>query len=115
MLIAAFIAFLLAAAGGATLAALILSGRTPPMALSIGHGTLAATGAAILLLAIAMLRPNPFPLIALILFALAAGIGMVLFFRHLRSRPFAASLIIIHGFTAVVALTTLLLGLVRAE
>jgi hypothetical protein len=115
MLIWAAVSFAIAALGGATLATLHFRGRKPlPMALALLHGSLAAIGLVLLIIA-ALTIPTfgGLALAALVIFLIAALGGFYMFSFHLRSLPLPSPVVLIHGAAAVLAFVLLLVYLVR--
>ena len=111
-------AILLAAAAlaGATLASLHFRGRSPlPMSLVLLHGSFAASGLALLVIA-AVVQPDfggP-ALASLVIFVIAALGGFYLVSHQLRDRALPSAVVLIHGGAAVVALLLLLWYLFQA-
>ena len=106
----------IAALGGAALATLHFRGRSPlPMSLVLLHGSLAASGLA--LLAIAAVVQSDFgglALASLAIFVIAALGGFYLVSHQLRDRALPSAVVLIHGGAAVVALLLLLWYLFQA-
>ncbi len=105
--------FVLAALVGATMAVMHSIGKTPPpVSLAMLHGAFAASGLAVLLLAV-WPRFSGHAVWALGLFVLAAlgGFTLVLGF-HLRGKPLPSGLIAAHGALAVIAFLVLLMAAV---
>lgn len=111
MLTWAVILFAAAAVGGLTMLIMRAGQRPVPMGLALAHGGAAAAG--LLLLAVAVFGGTAPGLatVALIVFALAAIGGFVLFASYLRTRSFSLQLGIVHGLAAVTAFALLLVGL----
>jgi hypothetical protein len=112
VMLMAVIAFVLAAIGGLTLAAIRLGGAPwPPLWLALVHGVVAAAGVA--LLAYAAYTPGIAGLAqaALGIFILAALGGAVLLLGfHLRSKPLPIAFVLGHGLIAATGLVLLLLS-----
>lgn len=110
MLIAALALFALAALLGLTLATLHFQSKKRPGSLALGHGTLAATG--LVLLIIAAVTGSPAPLTwPLVLFIVAALGGFYLLSFRLRSpdeERLPSAVVVIHGLIAVTAFVWLL-------
>ena len=105
----ALVLFGAAAIGGLVLAAIRFSGRPyPPLALALVHGTAAATGIILLIVAIAGAETPHAAKIALALFIGAAGGGFVLIGHHLRKIALPRWLVVVHGLVAVTAFLLLL-------
>ncbi|MFD2445478.1 hypothetical protein ACFSO7_16060 [Bacillus sp. CGMCC 1.16607] len=111
MLISSVVLFAVAALGGMVLGVLGLRQRDLPMGLSIIHGVVAASGLICLILAVVQGGVGVLPLIALILFIIAALGGFVLFSYHLRRKPHPKGLIVIHALAAVIAFVLLVIGI----
>ena len=111
----AAIVLAIAAAGGATLAAIRLRGAPrPPTWMALGHGAVAATGLGLLIYAAATTGLPPLAQFALGLLVLAAAGGATLFVGfHLRDKALPIPLVIGHGLLAVTALVLLVLEILR--
>ncbi len=114
MLYAILILFAVAALGGIVLASFALRGKMPPMALAVLHGLLAVAGFALLLTSLAQASPGGasatggesgtpvWPIISVILFAIAALGGLVLFAGfHVRGKKLPGGLVAVHALVAV--------------
>ena len=103
----------LAALGGLTLAAIRLSGTPrPPTWLAVGHGAVAATGLALLILAVSSGGVDRLVNIALGVIVLAALGGTTIFVGfHLRNRALPIPLVIGHALIAITGYVLLLVGL----
>ncbi len=114
MLYAELILFALAALGGIALASLALRGKTLPMSLAVLHGLLAVSGFALLLVSLTQSSSGGtaapagtagtpiWPIISVILFAIAALGGLVLFTGfHLRGKKLPSFLVVVHALFAV--------------
>jgi hypothetical protein len=121
MFIVSAVLFAIAALGGLTLAVLHFRahGKThPPTSLAMLHGLLAAMGVIFLIIGIAA-TANGFsaglssmPVLALVLFVLAALGGAYMFFgKHLRGQPLPTPVVIIHGLAAFAGFVVLLIYL----
>jgi len=110
MLLLSVILFAVAALGGLVLGVLGLRQRDLPMWLSLIHGVVAAAGLVTLILVVVHGNAGLLPIIALILFIIAALGGFVLFSYHLRRKPHPKGLIVIHALAAVIAFVLLLFG-----
>jgi hypothetical protein len=109
----AAILFGLAALGGATLAAIRLSGKPrPPTWMALSHGGVAAAGLLALIYAASTQTLPTTAYMALGGFVLAAlgGIGIFTLF-HLREKPLPIPLVIGHGILAVTSFILLLIAL----
>ncbi len=105
----AAIVLAIAAAGGATLAAIRLMGAArPPTWMALGHGAVAVTGLGLLIYAAASTTlPTP-AYVALAFFVLAAAGGATLFVGfHLQEKPLPIAFVILHGLIAVTGLISL--------
>jgi hypothetical protein len=112
MLSVAAILFAVAALGGIVLAFQHFTGKNRPWFLSIVHGLVAATALVILLAAVLQGgAASPKLYWSLGLFAAAALGGFLLFSMHLRGKPLASPVVLIHGGVAVAAFLILLTGL----
>ena len=109
----AAILFALAALGGATLAAIRLSGKPlPPLWMALGHGAVAAAGLITLLYIAATQSIPALAQYALGVFILAALGGATLFAGfHLRNKPLPIPLVIAHGAIAVCGFVLLLMAI----
>jgi hypothetical protein len=106
----------IAALAGAALATLHFRGRSPlPMSLVLLHGSFAASGLALLVVAAAV-QPDfgGLALASLVIFGIAALGGFYLVSRQLRDRALPSAVVLIHGGAAVVALLLLLWYLFQA-
>lgn len=81
------------------------------MWLSLIHGVVAAAGLITLILGVVQGSAGLLPIIALILFVIAALGGFVLFSYHLRRKPHPKGLIVTHALAAVIAFVLLLIGI----
>lgn len=99
--------FGLAALAGLSLLTLLIGERNRPWALAIGHGLLAVGGLATLGISIGSTEGG-LPVVALVLFVLAASGGAVLFALHLQKRPLPKPLAGAHAFLAILAIVLLL-------
>lgn len=111
MLIVSLIVFAIAALGGATLAVMrIKKGENPPLPIALVHGAAAAIGLIALIIAVVSGHPAEKPFIALVIFAVAAVGGFVLFGIHLGKKLLPVPLVLIHAVVAVIAFFVLLLS-----
>src|SRR5688500_14563924 len=99
----AAILFALAALGGLTMAAIRISGTPrPPTWLALGHGLIAASGLVTLLYTAATHTIPTLPMIAAVIFVLAALGGATIFVLfHLRQKPLPIPLVLGHGAIAI--------------
>jgi hypothetical protein len=105
----AIILFALAAVAGLSMAVMHFRGQTPPRPmLAAVHGIFAASGLAVLLIAIIQAATGGMPAIAFCLFLLAALGGFALLSYHLRRRALPNGLVIGHALIAVTAFVMLL-------
>ncbi|MEH7083846.1 hypothetical protein V7139_14095 [Neobacillus drentensis] len=111
MLFSSVILFAVAALGGLLLGVLGLRQRDLPMWLSLIHGVVAAAGLITLILGVVQGSAGLLPIIALILFVIAALGGFVLFSYHLRRKPHPKGLIVTHALATVIAFVLLLIGI----
>lgn len=111
MLEAATILFAIAAAGGALQAWMYTKDRPRPWALSLGHLALAV--AALVALAIALVRRETFGLagVAFLFFAAVGLGGLILLGYRAQGRRLPPLLVASHGAGAVVGLALLLIDL----
>jgi hypothetical protein len=114
MLVVAAVLFALAALGGIILAALHLTTKTAPVPLALLHGLLAAAGLVLLIIGVTQMASGALPVVALVIFIIAALGGFVLFAMHLKKRPLPGGLIVVHGLVAVAAFIVLLVSLARS-
>jgi ABC-type transport system involved in cytochrome c biogenesis permease subunit len=82
-----------------------------PMGLSITHGLVAAAALITLILGVVQGSAGVLPIIALVLFLIAALGGFVLFSYHLRRKPHPKGLIVTHALAAVIAFVLLVIGI----
>jgi hypothetical protein len=99
--------FALAAVLGLILISFILKGKETPKGVAIAHGLLAATG--LVLLIIYTTQHTPGPLESVILFAIAATGGIIVFARDISNKPVPKWLAVLHGLIAVTGFVFLLL------
>jgi peptidoglycan/LPS O-acetylase OafA/YrhL len=112
MLSIAAILFAVAALGGLLLAFNHFTGRARPWPLAIIHGAVAASAFVVFLLAVVQGgAASPKVYWSLGLFAAAALGGLLLFSFHIRNKPLASPVVVIHGGAAVAAFLLLLLVL----
>lgn len=99
-----------AAVGGLIMAGIRFAGnRQPPTALAMLHGFLAAAAVTLLLYAAATVGLPRMALLALVLFLLAAGGGVILNLNfHQNQLPLPKWLIVVHASAAVVGFVLLL-------
>lgn len=112
MLITSVILFAIAALGGIVLARWDDEKKQRPMSVSLIHGAVAAAGLVVLLLAVFQGGVGTLPVVALIIFVVAALGGFVLFSYHLRGSKLPRGLIMIHGLAAVVAEVLLIVAII---
>ena len=100
----------IAAVGGLVMAGIRFAGdRQPPAALAMLHGFLAAAAVTLLLYAAATIGLPAIANVALVLFVVAAGGGVVLNLGyHQKQRPMPKALVIVHALAAVVGFLLLL-------
>lgn len=101
----------IAAAGGLVMAGIRFAGnRQPPPALAMLHGFLAAAAVTLLLYAAATVGLPGMALVALVLFLVAAGGGVILNLNyHWKQLPLPKWLIVVHAIAAVVGFVLLFL------
>ena len=99
-----------AAAGGLIMAGIRFAGnRQPPIALAMLHGFLAAAAVTLLLYAAATVGLPGMALVALVLFLVAAGGGVILNLNyHWKQLPLPKWLVVVHAAAAVVGFVLLL-------
>jgi hypothetical protein len=85
-----------------------LTKKDAPKAVVYSHGIVAAVGLA-LLVYYAIVNPNDFPKISIILFVIAAVAGFYMFFKDLAKKPSPMALAFIHALVAVVGFLALLI------
>ena len=100
----------MAAAGGLLMAGIRFVGdRSPPAALAMLHGFLAAAAVTLLLYAAATVGLPGLALVALALFLAAAGGGAILNLNyHWKQRPLPKWLVVVHAGAAVAGFVLLL-------
>lgn len=114
MIIAALIAFALAAGGGILLATFHLRNRPVPQVLGLGHGLIAITALVLLVIALMVDGLTTLAFVALGIFVLAALGGLLMLTLRLRGRPHPpAPIIAFHGAVAVTAFVLLLIDVVN--
>lgn len=101
MLTTAIVLFALAALLGLYLLSYVLRDKQPPKAIAFIHGPVATTG--LVLLIIYSFYNASSPWASIILFALAAMGGLMLFYKDLTGQKVPKALAIGHGLTAIVA------------
>lgn len=111
MLILAIACFVLAALLGLFLLGYVLGGKPTPKAVALMHGPVGAVGIALLLFAWATDRPVP--MLSLGLFIAVAMGGFFLIFRDLSRGRVPKTIALGHGILAAIALTVLVLFVVR--
>ena len=113
--------FAIAALGGLTLAALHFraNGKTlTPTSFAMLHGLLAVVAVILLIIAIAAAHGfsaglKSMPILALVLFVLAALGGSYMFIgKHLKGQPLPSPVIVIHGLAAIAGFVVLLVFLI---
>jgi hypothetical protein len=107
MITAAIAILSLAAVLGMTLLGFVLADKSTPKAVVFTHGPLAAAG--LVLLIIYCFKQSPSPVEAIIAFAIAAVMGIVLVYKDLTGKKIPKALAVIHGLVAVAGFTLLLL------
>lgn len=111
----AAILFAIAAVGGLAMGMIRFSGRDyPPMWLAIVHGLFAAAGLVALLVLVFGGGAATSLWIALLLFVIAAIVGLVLVSYHLKSRPLPITPMVIHALVAIVAFLILVVVILKA-
>jgi hypothetical protein len=116
MLIASILFFAIAAVGGVVLAAMRLKHQPMPASLAMAHGSLAATGVVLLIIAMAVcVKCSAVLTTALVLFLVAAagGVFMAAAFS-MRKKAIPIPLMLVHGSLAVIAFLLLLIRVVGA-
>lgn len=106
MLLLMIIIFLLVALGGIFLISFILRDKNTPKGIAIIHGGAGASG--ILLLAFYCLLYKPVPILPLVLFILAASIGIILLHQDLSKNNSPKKLALLHGIIALLAFISLI-------
>lgn len=99
--------FALAAILGMILLSFILKGKETPKGVAIAHGLLAATG--LVLLIMYTTKATPGPVESVILFAIAATGGIIVFARDITNKPIPKWLAVVHGLVAVAGFAFLLM------
>lgn len=110
ILLTSSILLAIAAAGGLVMAGIRFMGdRSPPPALAMLHGFLAAAAVTLLLYAAATVGLPRVASVALILFVAAAGGGAILNLNyHWKQRPLPKWLVLVHAGAAVAGFVLLL-------
>ncbi|HYG53378.1 MAG TPA: hypothetical protein VD905_20920 [Flavobacteriales bacterium] len=98
--------FAIAAIIGIYLISLVLQNKETPKAIAIVHGLFAATG--LVLLIIYMINTGADLVQVIVLFAITALGGIVLFARDLMGKSLPKALALVHGLLAVTAFVFLL-------
>ncbi len=99
--------FVLTAILGLTILLNWLSKKEAPKGVIYSHGGIGAT-ALVLLIVYAAQNPNNFPKASIILFVIAAVVGIYMFITDLRKKPHPIAVAFIHGLVAVSGFLTLL-------
>jgi hypothetical protein len=109
ILLTASVLLAVAAAGGLVMAGIRFVGdRSPPAALAMLHGFLAAAAVTLLLYAAATVGLPRMALVALALFVAAAGGGAILNLNyHWKQRPLPKWLVVVHAGVAVLGFALL--------
>ena len=109
ILLSASVLLAVAAAGGLLMAGIRFVGdRSPPAALAMLHGFLAAAAVTLLLFAAATVGLPRMALVALALFLAAAGGGAILNLNyHWKQRPLPKWLVLVHAGAAVLGFVLL--------
>jgi hypothetical protein len=109
ILLTASVLLAVAAAGGLVMAGIRFVGdRSPPAALAMLHGFLAAAAVTLLLYAAATIGLPRLALMALALFVVAAGGGAILNLNyHWKQRPLPKGLVLVHAGAAVLGFVLL--------
>lgn len=114
MLTLALVLFALAAVAGITLLTMHFRGTPLPMPLALVHGSLAAAGLVVLILAVSGGKTAGMsPGLALAGFVLAALGGFGLFSFQLRGIRHPSALVVIHGLIAVASFAILTSALLQ--
>jgi hypothetical protein len=100
--------FAVAAVLGIILISFVLRDKTPPKALAILHGLLAAT--ALVLLIVHTINDNRIYVTSIVIFVLAALGGFIMIAKHLSNKPLPKWLAVVHGLTAVTGYIALLVN-----
>lgn len=112
MLGTAIALFLLAAVGGVVMATHVFKGRTPPTAIAVVHGLLAATALGLLAWTWLQSTPAGVVTVGLVVLLIAALGGFFLLSFHVRGRPHPKPVVVIHALAAVIGVGALLLAFV---
>lgn len=112
MLGTAIVLFLLAAVGGIVMATQVFRGRTPPTAIAVAHGLLAATALGLLAWTWLQSTQETVVTIGLVVLLIAALGGFFLLSFHVRGRPHPKPVVVIHALAAVIGVGALLLAFV---
>ena len=112
ILLTSSILLAVAAAGGLVMAGIrFLADRSPPAALAMLHGFLAAAAITLLLYAAATVGLPRLALVALVLFLAAAGGGAILNLNyHSKQLPLPKWLVLVHAGAAVAGFVLLLVA-----
>lgn len=105
MIIAALVAFAIAAVLGAVVLRSVLRGVPTPKGTAMLHGVFAATGLVLLIIYAIMRAPRP--IVPLVLITLAAIGGFVLFRRDIEGRPLPRFVAVGHALLALIGVTLL--------
>lgn len=106
MILLALLLFAMAALLGLYLLSYVWQNKNTPKGVAFTHGPLAATG--LILLIIYALLYQPAPLISILIFILAAAIGVILIYRDLMGKLLPKWLAITHGLVAIIGFICLL-------
>jgi len=106
MIYAAIVIFALAALVGLFLLTQVLQNKKPPIGVAVFHGLLAVV--ALVLVIIQAVTTGADLVQIIVIFAIAALGGLVLFIRHITGKSLPRALAIIHGLLAVTGFIFLL-------
>lgn len=106
LIFAAIAIFALAALVGAYLLSLVLREQKTPKVVALLHGAFAVTG--LVLLVVYYTRNDVRPLTSIIVFAVAALGGLVLFYTDITGKPIPKWLAVGHGLIALTGFALLL-------
>jgi glucose uptake protein GlcU len=111
----ALVLFALAALGGLYMAVVRFRGADrPPTSIALLHGTLAAVGLILLVVAVVHGGAPDGAKTALVVFIVAALGGFFLFAQHMQKRALPIPVVVVHAVVAVIGFIILLVAVTQA-
>ncbi|HVG93404.1 MAG TPA: hypothetical protein VND21_03070 [Planctomycetota bacterium] len=108
MIVAAAVLLGIAALGGSALLALRLRGGNPPLLFVRVHGAVAATGLVTLVVGAIAERAFGAPVVAIVAFAFAAGVGLWMAKQHTAGRLVPIGAVFLHVLLVLLGASALL-------